>query len=73
MDAAYVGSVTIAITPNTGAPGATITAGTVTQAAVAGVLIVHGVHFFDRIEEADDEGRAEFLAGADGAAAEFFY
>ncbi|HEY6109288.1 MAG TPA: hypothetical protein VIV56_10355, partial [Gemmatimonadales bacterium] len=43
VDASYVGSVTIAITPNTGAPGATITAGTVTQAAVAGLATFSGI------------------------------
>lgn len=43
LDVNYTGNVTIAITPNTGAPGATITAGTVTQAAATGTATFTGI------------------------------
>jgi dUTPase len=44
VDAAYAGNVTIAITPNTGAPGATFAAGTLTRTAASGTAT------FDDIE-----------------------
>ena len=34
--------------------------------AVGAIPVVHGVHFLDRIEIADDKGRAERAAGATG-------
>lgn len=43
VDGSFTGSVTIAITPNTGAPGATITAGTTTVNAVAGTATFTGI------------------------------
>ncbi|HMA42304.1 MAG TPA: hypothetical protein VKP10_19735 [Gemmatimonadales bacterium] len=43
VDGSFTGSVTIAITPNTGAPGATITAGTTTLNAVAGTATFTGI------------------------------
>ena len=38
---------------------------------VAGISIVNLFHFFDRIEEADDEGRAKGFARSDGSATNF--
>src|SRR2546422_11091211 len=38
---------------------------------VAGIAIVNFFHFFDRIKEADDEGRAEGFPRLDGSAAKF--
>lgn len=43
VDGSFTGNVTIAITPNTGAPGGSITGGTTTVAAVAGVATFSGI------------------------------
>ena len=43
VDAAYVGNVTIAITPNTGAPGAGFAAGTLTRTAAAGTATFNDI------------------------------
>ena len=43
LDVNYTGDVTLAITPNTGAPGGAITGGTTTQTAVSGVATFPGI------------------------------